>query len=146
MGHDGKLVSESKGVWGLSAGTSSFSIGELRRVYDSMSGTESQGQGERRTAASGIASLIPDSDSESVTSTQDPIQSVISSESVVLTKRTNAALEQSLTTGIFVDTCFILFSRRAHDGTKLLSPMPIYAYSQSLIDAADYFQACELFL
>ena len=56
-------------------------------------------------------------------------------------KRTHAALEQSLVTGIFVDTRFVLCSRRAQDGTKMLLPLPLYAHSQILMDATDYFES-----
>lgn len=60
----------------------------------------------------------------------------------MLEKQTKAVLAHSLTSGVFIDTRFYLFSRRTRKGT-LDTRLPIYAHSSSLTKAADYFNSCE---
>ncbi|RPD78282.1 hypothetical protein L226DRAFT_288345 [Lentinus tigrinus ALCF2SS1-7] len=57
----------------------------------------------------------------------------------MLEHQTKVALEQSLTSGIFIDAQFYLFSRRSRDGS-VYAPLPIYAHSTSLTQAASYFK------
>ncbi|OJT01842.1 hypothetical protein TRAPUB_7707 [Trametes pubescens] len=49
-------------------------------------------------------------------------------------------LEASLTTGIFIDCLFYLYSRRTADGT-VDTPLPLYASSEVLKKTAEHFQS-----
>ncbi|KAI8975819.1 hypothetical protein BD414DRAFT_496996 [Trametes punicea] len=57
-----------------------------------------------------------------------------------LQKATLGALEASLTTGVFIDCQFNLYSRRVLDGT-IDTPLPLYANSEVLKKTGDYFQS-----
>ncbi|KAI0661274.1 hypothetical protein C8Q70DRAFT_704578 [Cubamyces menziesii] len=51
------------------------------------------------------------------------------------------ALRSSLTTGVFVDCQFTLYSRRTADGEGVDTPLAIYASSRVLKDTSDYFES-----
>ncbi|RPD63869.1 hypothetical protein L227DRAFT_608405 [Lentinus tigrinus ALCF2SS1-6] len=57
-----------------------------------------------------------------------------------LEQQTKVALEQSLTSGIFIDARFYLFTRRRRDGS-VYAPLPIYAHSNNLTQTASYFKS-----
>ncbi|KAI0779798.1 hypothetical protein C8Q74DRAFT_1261137 [Fomes fomentarius] len=63
-----------------------------------------------------------------------------SKEAGILKKRTQSALERSITTGIFIDTRFSLFSCRTRDGASVSCPLPVYANSEVLVEVAEYFK------
>ncbi|RDX50131.1 hypothetical protein OH76DRAFT_1482610 [Lentinus brumalis] len=58
----------------------------------------------------------------------------------MLAKNTQSALERSLTSGVFIDAKFYLFSRRTRD-RSLASPRPVYAHSTNLIHTSSYFKS-----
>ncbi|KAH9895074.1 hypothetical protein C8Q73DRAFT_486013 [Cubamyces lactineus] len=51
------------------------------------------------------------------------------------------ALRSSLTTGVFVDCQFTLYSRRTSDGEGVDTPLAVYANSKVLKDTSDYFES-----
>lgn len=83
----------------------------------------------------------------------DSGSSVTSSSSVTVAPQTpailartrqqtiHAALNLSLSGGIFIDTRFYLFSRRSSSGTAS-TPLSVYASSMALMDASLEFQTC----
>ncbi len=86
--------------------------------------------------SSSVTPVAPQATSSSPTVASD------SKEAGILKKRTQSALEHSITAGIFIDTRFYLFSRRTRDGARVSCPLPVYANSQVLVEATEYFKTC----
>ncbi|KAI0743834.1 hypothetical protein C8Q80DRAFT_1183379 [Daedaleopsis nitida] len=104
----------------------------------------------RPIPASSIGNPLPTMPGQGTYAVENSLDSVMNRESseriapppsASLGEHTQAALERSLTSGVFIDACFLLFSERKHDGTRIGAQAPIYSHSQTLYQASDYFQS-----